>query len=101
MPYEFEDEKSIEEREAKAEKEPSAEAFRQLGDAHLAKGRIELALERYRKAVSLTDNGHDAAETRAALGDAYVYADQAVNALRQYRRAIRNSPRRAAPHFSL
>jgi tetratricopeptide (TPR) repeat protein len=71
------------------------------GDGHLSQGRIEQALERYRKAVVLTENGRDAADSRAVLGDAYVYADQTVSALRQYRRAIKHSPRRAAPHFSL
>jgi tetratricopeptide (TPR) repeat protein len=77
------------------------QSAQRVGDAHLVHGRIEQALERDRKAVLLTQNGRDAADSRAVLGDAYVYADQTISALRQYRRAIRHSPRRAAPHFSL
>ncbi len=101
MPYEFEDEHNVERREEEAAKAPTPENLQRVADAHLAQGRIETAIERYRKAVSLTDNGHAASETRGTLGDAYVYADQTVSALKQFRRAIRQSPRRAQPHFSL
>jgi Tfp pilus assembly protein PilF len=79
----------------------SPEACLRLGDANIARGKIEQALERYRKAVKLGKADPESSETRSTLGDAYVYADQTVNALRQYRRAVRTSPRRAAPHFSL
>jgi len=101
MPYEFDNGQNFEETGAETGNEATPEAFQRLGDAQLAKGRIELALERYKKAVALTDNGHEAADSRSTLGDAYVYADQTVSALKQYRRAIKQSPRRAAPHFSL
>jgi tetratricopeptide (TPR) repeat protein len=79
----------------------SINSVQRLADSHLVHGRIEQALERYRKAVTLTTNGREAADSRSILGDAYVFADQTISALRQYRRAIRHSPRRAAPHFSL
>jgi len=101
MLYEFDDEQNLERAEAEAKNKPTAAAYQRLGDAHLVKGRIEIALERYRKAITLTEDVHAAAESRSTLGDALIYADQPVSALRQFRRAVKQSPRRAAPHFSL
>src|SRR5579875_1412529 len=98
---EFYDGKPLEDQEEEAKKANTPEAFSRLGDVHLARGRIEVALQRYRKAVSLAGDDPAVAPHRASLGDAYVYADQSISALREYRRAIRKSPRRAQPHFSM
>jgi hypothetical protein len=65
MPIDFEDDQNLPDREAEAKQAPTPEAFERLGDAHIAKGRIETAIARYRKAIALTSNGHIAADTRA------------------------------------
>src|SRR5947207_4590194 len=77
---------------------PSAGLFQRLGDEQCAEGRLEAAIEHYKRALRM-EGDNPVHHTR--LGDAYLFAENASQAIAHYRRALQVNPTHAETHSSL
>src|SRR5437763_12104321 len=76
----------------------SAAGFQQLADRQCAEGRLDEAIENYKRAVRL-EGDNPSYHTR--LGDAYLFAEMSGQARSHYRRAIQMNPEHGEAHFCL
>jgi tetratricopeptide (TPR) repeat protein len=76
----------------------TAAGFQELADDLCAEGRLDEAIEHYKRAIRL--EGDDPSR-HTRLGDAYLFAEDSAQALSHYRRALALNPGHGETHFCL